>query len=238
MSEKIINVKGIDYIVSDDGKIYSTNNRGRAKYHQEIKQRKNQDGYMVVTVGKKNNRTSIGVHRMVALAFLPNPDNLPEVNHKDFNRENNRVDNLEWCTHIENIQYTINAGRHNSTTQDYSGCNNPNYGNHILSKKYADNPDYAKQCQSRPGTQNGRATKIYLYNSNYEFLMEFPYIQLCAVYVAEKLNLKPSIVPSLAARITRYANDNHLYKNTFYFSKDNTVPSLNKEGATTIENIT
>lgn len=55
-------------------------------------------GYPCVTLGRK----SLHVHRLVALAFHPNPDNKPCVNHKDGNKENNHSDNLEWCTKSEN----------------------------------------------------------------------------------------------------------------------------------------
>lgn len=51
------------------------------------------------------------VHRLVAMAFIPNPNNLPEVNHKDFNRYNNHISNLEWTTHQGNIQHSANHGR-------------------------------------------------------------------------------------------------------------------------------
>lgn len=236
MKETIINVNGMDYIIREDGKIFGTRTRGRGKYRQEIKQRLNKDGYKCITVGVNGNRKTERVHRLVAKAFIPNPDNLPEVNHKDFNRANNCVSNLEWCTHNQNIQYTINAGRHISTTRDSSGKNNPNYMNHKLSQRYKENPDYAKSKQSRPGELNGRATKIYLFNK--EYIMEFPYIQACAEYVIEKLDLKKSSSHSLAGRIPKYAKTGHLYKNTYYFSKDNTVLSLNnEESATTTENI-
>jgi hypothetical protein len=51
------------------------------------------------------------VHRLVAEAFIPNPDGLPEVNHKDENKANNRADNLEWCTHRANSQYGSRGAR-------------------------------------------------------------------------------------------------------------------------------
>lgn len=120
IEERILNVKGIDYIVREDGKIFSTHNRGRAKYHQEIKQRMNSDGYMCITVGKTGNRTVASVHRLVAKAFIPNPLNLPEVNHKDGHRkdfnfagtkENNYEDgNLEWVDRKENMLHASRTG--------------------------------------------------------------------------------------------------------------------------------
>lgn len=105
VEEKILNIVGIDYIISSDGHVYSTKNVGRGKYHKEIKQRENCDGYMDVTVGPNFARTTRKVHRLVALAFLPPPPNDSyEVDHKDRNRKNNNVDNLQWVTHKENVQ--------------------------------------------------------------------------------------------------------------------------------------
>ena len=62
-------------------------------------------GYPAVKLGSNNNFKSMLVHRLVAQAFIPNPDNLPCVNHKDETRNNNDVRNLEWCTQKYNCNY-------------------------------------------------------------------------------------------------------------------------------------
>lgn len=62
-------------------------------------------GYQGVMLCKSGVNKSIMVHRLVAQSFLANPDNLPEVNHKDRNVTNNRADNLEWCTRLYNSRY-------------------------------------------------------------------------------------------------------------------------------------
>lgn len=97
-----------------DGVTYKVSNYGRVFGKKgELKQRLNPDGYLEVTVGKlKGGRTSRRVHRIVAETFLPNPNNLPEVNHKDYNRANPRLDNLEWTDRVTNIRYSSDKGRY------------------------------------------------------------------------------------------------------------------------------
>ena len=71
---------------------------------------KQKSGYryaMIEIDGKSCNRR---VHRLVAQHFLPNPDNMKEVNHKDGNKDNNRVDNLEWCTRSHNVKHSFDTG--------------------------------------------------------------------------------------------------------------------------------
>lgn len=65
----------------------------------------NPGGYRYVNLSINGKATSTVIHRLVVLAFLPNPENMPCVNHKDENKENNRVDNLEWCTYQYNNTY-------------------------------------------------------------------------------------------------------------------------------------
>ena len=62
-------------------------------------------GYFSVQLSKQGITKNHKVHRLVAQAFIPNPNNYKEVNHKDENKENNCADNLEWCTHKYNMEY-------------------------------------------------------------------------------------------------------------------------------------
>lgn len=62
-------------------------------------------GYQSATLCDERGQRTFRVHRLVAMAFLPNPENLPEINHKDRNTSNNCVDNLEWCTRLYNARY-------------------------------------------------------------------------------------------------------------------------------------
>lgn len=67
-------------------------------------------GYMIVGLNIYNKYKLKKVHRLVAEAFIPNPENKSEVNHKDGNKSNNNVDNLEWTTHQENMKHAYNTG--------------------------------------------------------------------------------------------------------------------------------
>lgn len=82
-----------------------------------LKQQLNHNGYMQVQFGVNDKYVQLRASRMVAITYIPNPNNLPEVNHIDCDRTNNRVDNLEWCTRQENITYRDKLGhtaKHNA----------------------------------------------------------------------------------------------------------------------------
>ncbi len=72
---------------------------------RQLKQTKNKLGYHVLTLFKDGKRYFKIVHRIVAEAFIENNNNLPEVNHKDLNKSNNNVSNLEWCDRCQNINH-------------------------------------------------------------------------------------------------------------------------------------
>ena len=104
-------IEGTDgrYEVSNTGKVRSNNYLGHGK-QQELSLAKDQKGYLRVRIYKDGSRQTVKVHREVAKAFIPNPENKPEVNHKDGDKENNHVENLEWATPSENTTHAYDSG--------------------------------------------------------------------------------------------------------------------------------
>lgn len=102
-----------NYMVSSKGRVKSLervimkSNGKRQTIKETIRKGvKDKDGYLIVTLyDEYHNMKNIKIHRLVAKAFIPNPNNLPEVNHKDEDKTNNNVDNLEFCTTRFNLTY-------------------------------------------------------------------------------------------------------------------------------------
>jgi len=69
------------------------------------------DGYIVYCLSGGDKRRVLKQHRLLALAYIPNPDNKPHINHIDSNPSNNDLENLEWVTHKENMEHMVKSGR-------------------------------------------------------------------------------------------------------------------------------
>ena len=99
--------------IQDYEGLYQISNKGRIKSLKRknvtadkiLTPRLDKDGYMLINLYKSNHKTTFKIHRLVAQHFIPNPDNLPQINHKDENKVNNNVTNLEWCSIKYNNNY-------------------------------------------------------------------------------------------------------------------------------------
>lgn len=101
------------YMISNMGNVKSLNYK-RSNKEKILKPFKNKDGYLIVGLCINGKKTNFQIHRLVAEIFIPNPNNLPQVNHKDENKLNNSVDNLEWCS----VSYNINYGNRNDKAKE------------------------------------------------------------------------------------------------------------------------
>lgn len=103
---------------------YKISNRGSVLSVASGELRKltlNRGGYYHLTIHKKGHNKNITVHRLVATGFIPNPFNLPAINHKNGIKTDNRVENLEWCTYQENTLHAMSMGlKKNRTSESFT----------------------------------------------------------------------------------------------------------------------
>ena len=125
MVEKWVNIENHpSYFISNFGRVFSK------KSNKVMKNRVvSKNGYQQITL----DNSQLLVHRLVAQAFIPNPNNLPCVNHKDENPGNNDFRNLEWCTYKYNSNYGTNPSRHSKKMID----------------RYNNDPDWKSDCIKR-----------------------------------------------------------------------------------------
>ena len=110
------------YEVSNNGQVRSIDRYVKAKNNSQklmkskiLKQIKNDRGYTMVDLSKNAKRRKIFVHRLVAEAFIPNPNNYNQINHiNEFEKDNNCIENLEWCS----CKYNCNYGTRNKRIKE------------------------------------------------------------------------------------------------------------------------
>lgn len=121
MQEIWKDIKGYEglYQVSSLGNVMSLNyqNHGYAKL---LTPKCNNTGRLWVELCNNNKKNAFLIHRLVALAFIENPNNYPQINHIDENPKNNNVENLEWCTQEYNIKYYLDRHKQERKVKNYS----------------------------------------------------------------------------------------------------------------------
>ena len=140
--------------------LYEVSNMGNVRNVRRntlLRLSKTNNRYVRVSLCKNGIKTGLTVHRLVAEAFIPNPDNLPEVNHKDEDKTNNNVENLEWCDH----KYNMNYGTRNIRAKETAIKNGYYTG---LSKE-----EYRKKYRDKNKEKIREKQREYMreYNKNY-----------------------------------------------------------------------
>ena len=100
-------------------RVTSTEKMTRFQKGRVLKQSDNGSGYLKVNIPINGKQAPKKVHRLVAKTFIPNPDSLPQVNHRDCNRDNNNVENLEWCDNSYNQKYREKHGISNAESKGH-----------------------------------------------------------------------------------------------------------------------
>ncbi|MDD6837372.1 MAG: NUMOD4 domain-containing protein [bacterium] len=171
----------------------------------------NQDGYLVAKLSRDGTSKNIAVHRLVALAFLDNPDRLPEVHHKDHDRTNNDVSNLEWIDHDANVAASVESGHYK-----HYGADNPNYGNRRMSQRYQEEPEL-RRLQSRPGGRNGRAVGIRACHAETYETMFFETQTLGARYLIENGFVDTHNEATVVERIRKARRTGQIYAEHYFY---------------------
>lgn len=203
--EGIYQISNLGRVKSVDRDIYDSNGIKRSHRYEKLKHISLDGcGYSIVSLSKDGKVKKKRVHRLVAEAFIPNPNNLPEVNHIDTIRTNSRVDNLEWCTRRENIDHSIRLGHYKRY-----GSRNSNYGGTKLKEYYKEHPE-EKAKLARKGKQNGMCKPVAMYDLNDNLVREFDYIRECAKWFKDNYNIKYT-VPTIHQQILRSIDNNKEY---------------------------
>lgn len=108
--EGLYQISNLGNVKSLDRKVNAKNNKKRLIKGTFLKLRFNNRNYNIVSLYKNNIQEVRFIHRLVAETFIPNPENKPEVNHIDGDKQNNKIDNLEWCTRTENNKHAWKTG--------------------------------------------------------------------------------------------------------------------------------
>lgn len=152
-----------DYIIYSDGRIYSN------KTNKFLKPALDKDGYLRVILSNNNISKNLSVHRLVAKNFIDNADNKAQVNHINCKKDDNRIENLEWCTNKENQIHAWENGLKEKTKEIFANSqrryvldvNTGIYYNSILEASNFNNIGYSALKAMLTGQNKNKTSLIY-----------------------------------------------------------------------------
>ena len=150
------------YQVSNEGRVKSLGNN-KYKKDKILKPNTVRKGYLRVVLSKNNIASSFNIHRLVAKAFIPNSEGKPCVGHKDCNSKNNIVENLYWCTYLENNNHPTTKERQSNAKQGGRSY----FANRVISD------------EERKIISNRFSKKVYQYSLDGEFIKEWKSASEC-----------------------------------------------------------
>lgn len=177
----------------------------------------NKDGYLCFGGG-------VPVHMYVAHGWVDGYFEGAEVNHIDYNRQNNNASNLEWISHSDNVKHSSKVGHYQRFAE-----RNSNFKNNTLKTKLQNNPELKELYYARKGKQNGRCVSLIATNEDESF--HFDYIRECAQWLKDRFNLRFKI-PTIHQHILKAIKENSDYQGFSFaldsklHTYDNQLPSL------------